>query len=322
MSTQVSRIKESVKSRAWLSSTSIRMFLALMIMSFLVGLFQPRFASISNLKNVLRQASLLANLAFAEAFVVLVGGLDISVGSNVALVTICCALTTLKYGVLVGILAGTATGGLVGLMNGSIIAFADLPPFIVTLGTYTAVHGVAFLITNGQPVYGLPKGFEYLGGASIGPFPVPIIVAAVVFALSFVLLNLTRFGRHLYAVGGNTEAARLSGVNVKWVIMRAYILCGLLTGIGGVVFASRVHSGQPNLGIGMELDAIAAVVLGGIAIGGGYGSITGVIFGVLITSVLRNALNLLDISSYVQMVVIGAVIILAASIDRLQSKRG
>ncbi|HKQ01119.1 MAG TPA: ABC transporter permease [Actinomycetes bacterium] len=283
---------------------------------------QPLFATPSNGLNVARQFSFLAVFAFAQSFPILVGGFDISIGSQVGLSSVVMALVTQKAGLPAGLAAGIATAGIVGAINGFTIARFVVSPFVVTLGMLSAALGLALFLTNGRPVYGFNDTFTVIATGYIGPVSVPLLIAACVFVVSWFVLTRTVYGRHLYAVGGNEEAARLSGVNVFRTKMLAYIICGLITGIGAMVLTARVASGQPNLGTGLELESIAAVVIGGVALGGGEGRLARVVWGVLVMSLLSNGLDLLQVSSYIQLMVIGVVFVVAVIFDGLKKRAG
>lgn len=290
----------------------------IIILAVIFWYFQPRFLSQTNLINVARQASFLAIVACAQMFPILSGGFDLSVGSIFALVSVIMAQLTKDVGMTWGITVALFSAGLVGLFNGVVISAFRVSPFVVTLGTLSAVRGVALMLANGQPVFGLPKHFSFLGAGYVGPIPIPIIIGAGVFLLGYILLRWTRFGRYMYAIGGNEEAARISGIQIKRYTTLAYVVCSLLAGVSGVILSSRVRSGQPTLGDGMELDSIAAVVIGGVALGGGSGTLPGVLFGTLILSVIQNGLNLMNVSTFTQYVVIGMIITLAVVFDRFR----
>jgi ribose/xylose/arabinose/galactoside ABC-type transport system permease subunit len=285
--------------------------------------FAPHFFTADNLLNVSLQASITAIIAAGMTFVILTAGIDLSVGSVVALAGIV-ATATLKLGLppAVGlplaILAALAFGALSGGIAGTLVARFSVAPFIVTLALMTVWRGVAFLVTEGRPVWDLPASFGVLGGARPLGVPFPTLVMVAVFATAHVALTATRFGRHVVAVGGNPEAARLAGIRTRRVVASVYVLCGTLAAGSGVLLASRMNSGQPNAGLMYELDVIAAVVVGGTSLSGGRGSIAGTLLGAMLIAVLRNGLNLLDVNSYVQQVVVGVVILLAVLFDPIR----
>ena len=290
--------------------------IVLVVLTAFFTILQPRFMSIGNLVIVARQVSFLVIVACAEMIPILTGGIDLSVGSTAGLISVVTAIATLRFGLVAGCIAGVLGGALIGLINGSIIGKFRVAPFIVTLGTLSMARGLALTITGGQTVYGLPPSFRVLGSGYVLGIPVPIIVALAVVIITWILLDRTRFGRYLYAIGGNAEAARLSGINVTGYIILAYVYCGCLAGLNAVLLASRVNSGQPNLGSGLELDAVAAVVIGGVPLSGGQGKLRGILMGSLILGMLSNGCDLLNVSSFIQMIVIGAIIVLAVLADK------
>ncbi len=279
---------------------------------------QKNFATFSNLQNISRQFALLAIVAVAQMFPILSAGLDLSQGGVMGAVSVLSTLSIMQIGVVPGFLAGVAIGGAFGLVNGALISIFEISPFVVTLGMMFFSRGLALMITNGQSIYGLPESFSYLGTEYVGPFPVPLLIALCIFFISYILLRRTRFGRYLYAIGGNEKAARVSGINIRAVKTLAYVYCGLLTGFAAVIISSRVNSGQPNLGLNASLEAIAAVVIGGVSLFGGEGKLWGVFLGAVVLSLISNSLNILNVNSYIQMMVMAMVIILAVIVDRFR----
>ncbi|MBW1716636.1 MAG: ABC transporter permease [Deltaproteobacteria bacterium] len=292
--------------------------LLILLLVVITALNQKNFATFSNLQNISRQFSLLALIAVAQMFPILVAGLDLSQGGVMGVVSVLSTLAMLEYGVIPGCILGILIGGMFGLVNGTLIALFNISPFVVTLGMMSFARGLALMITNGQSIYGLPDSFSYLGTEYIGPFPIPLIIAGFIFFISYVILHRTRFGRYIYATGGNQTAARISGINVKLIKACAYMYCSLLTGLASVVISSRVNSGQPNLGTGAPLEAIAAVVIGGVSLFGGEGKLKGVFLGVVVLSLISNSLNILNVNSYLQMMIMAMVIILAVIVDRFR----
>lgn len=295
--------------------------LVIVLMGVFFGAINPNFWTMTNLTNVARQVSILALISVGETFAILSAGIDLSVGSLLALVSVICAQTMLEYGVAAGILAGVLIGAVCGLINGVLIAKARIPPFIATLAMLVGARGAALTLSGGLPIAGLPKSFLTIGAGYILGIPIPAIIAAVVMAIGHFILSRTAFGRNVYAVGGNEEAAMLSGINVARIKILVYLLSGVCAGIAGVVLTSRVISGQPTLGEVQELYAIAAVVIGGSKISGGYGGVGKTVLGVLVLGLLNNGLNLIRVSSYVQLIVIGVIIVLAVYVDLLRSRR-
>ncbi|HEX5791252.1 MAG TPA: ABC transporter permease [Luteolibacter sp.] len=295
------------------------LLLALILIAVAMSIAHPAFLTVPNLINVARQVSINGILAIGVTLVLLTGGVDLSLGSVVALAGVVAALfaqdAAASYGVIIAVAAGIATGAGCGAVNGLVITRGKVPPFIATLGMMTAARGLALLVSNGRPVSNLDAGFTRLG-ADLGPLPIPVIVMALLAVLVAVVLNRFRLGRHILAVGGNPEAARAAGIRVGVIGMIVYSVCGALAGLAGVVLAARITTGQPNAGVGFELDAIAAVVIGGTSLSGGVGRISGTILGVLLVGVINNGLDLLNVSSYYQAIVKGVIIIGAVWLDR------
>ena len=296
----------------------------LLAICILFALLSPNFLSAGNAVNILRQASINIVLATGMTFVILTGGIDLSVGSVLAVSAVVGVLVSLVP--VVGWLAvpvALLTGLLLGLINGALITFLNVPPFIVTLGTLTALRGAAFLVANGTTVINRDLNFAWIGNSYVGPLPWLVIIALLVVAASWFVLRQTVLGVQIYAVGGSERAARLTGIKVNRVLLFVYGVSGLLAGLAGVMSSSRLYSATGMLGQGYELDAIAAVILGGTSFTGGIGTIVGTLFGALIIAVLNNGLTLLNMSFFWQLVVKGLVIIVAVIVDRLRrgSKR-
>ena len=303
---------------------------ALLVMIVVLTLLKPAyFPTVGNLTNIARQISFNAMLALGEFIVILTAGIDLSVGSVAALCMVVLALAT-HNGVpdTLAVLFALSVGAFLGLLNGWGLTKLRLPhPFIVTLAMLNIARGITYLISGGVPVSGLPPGVRWFGSSDIRlwgegdklvAIPVSLIVVLLAYLAAGVFLVRTRTGRHIYAVGGNPQAARHAGINVDRVLNTVYVLCGLTAAMGGVLLAGRTNSGYPNAGTGAELDAIAAVIIGGASFFGGRGTVAGTFIGVLIMGLLRNGLNLMDVSAFWQMVVIGVVIILAVYIDVLR----
>jgi ribose transport system permease protein len=282
-----------------------------------LSLLTPRFLTQKNIINVVRQSSLNGIVAAGMTLVILTGGIDLSVGSLLAVTSVFAAGALHDgYSPVAASLAGVVIGLGFGLGSGLVITIGDVAPFIVTLGTLTIARGVALIYTNGAPILATDVDFRYIGRGDLGPIPVPIVILLIVYAIVYVLLNRTTFGGYIYAIGGNQEAARLSGVPVRLIKTIAYAISGLLAGLTGVILTARLGSAQPNLGTGDELDAIAAVVLGGTSLAGGRGGIFGTLVGALIIGVLSNGLNLMNVNAYYQPVAKGLVILIAILVDR------
>jgi ribose transport system permease protein len=292
-------------------------FIAFLLLVVVLSFLSNSFLTVSNLLNIARQVSINAIIAAGMTFVILTAGIDLSVGSVLAFSgAIIAGLLSTGQPLLVGISAGLLLGAVLGLVNGLIVTRGGVQPFIATLGMLTIGRGATLVYTDGRPITGLPDAFVWLGAGDVGRVPVPVIIMALVFLAAYVVLTQTVLGRYIYAIGGNEEAARLSGVNVTLYKTLAYVLSGVLAATSGIILTARLNSAQPTAGGGYELDAIAAVVLGGTTLAGGEGSITGTLLGAFIIGVLNNGLNLLNVSSFYQQVVKGVVILLAVLLDR------
>lgn len=274
------------------------------------------FLSLSNFRNIGVSAAALAAVSFGQTFAILTAGLDLSVGAIVALASIIGALVMREHGVVAGLAASLGAGAAVGLVNGIVITRFKVFPFIATLAMMSIISGLALSLSGGVAVTGVPEAFSSLAYARTFGVPIPVIIAVAVLAICVVVLRYTKLGRRIYAIGGNEEAARLSGIAIGEVKVAAYVLSGLCAAVGSLILTARVASGQPSLGATLPLESVAAVVLGGVSLFGGRGSVVGVAFGVLFISILSNGLNLLNVSSYTQMMVIGGALILAVSLDQ------
>jgi ribose/xylose/arabinose/galactoside ABC-type transport system permease subunit len=292
-------------------------FIAFLLICITLTFISPQFLTISNWSIIFTQVAINALLAFGVTFVIITGGIDLSIGSIVAVSGVIVA--TLghpdQFPLIVPILGGLLTGLLIGILNGFLITKSKIAPFIVTLGIMTIGRGVALILSNGRPISNLSDSFNFIGGGEILGIPFPIIILIIVFSICSIVLKKTVFGRYIYAVGGNEQAAWASGINVNQVKLAVYALCGLLSGLAGILLTSRITTGQPNAGVGFELDAIAAAVIGGTSTTGGIGTITGTLFGVILIGVLNNGLDLLNVSSYYQQVAMGVIIIGAVLLD-------
>ena len=292
------------------------------IICLIISLITPQFLTLSNLTIIVTQVSINALLAFGVTFVIITGGIDLSLGSIVAVTGVTSAMLAHpdSYPVLIPIVMGLLAGLLMGAFNGFIITKSKIAPFIVTLGTMTIGRGLALILSDGRPVSNLSDSFNYLGSGTVFGIPFLILIFILVFALCSIILSKTILGRHIYAIGGNEQAARASGINIDRVKLSVYSISGLLAGLAGILLASRITTGQPNAGAGFELDAIAAVVIGGTSTAGGRGTMTGTLIGVLLIGVINNGLDLLNVTSYYQQVVMGIIIIGAVIIDSLNQK--
>lgn len=296
---------------------------ALILIFILLCIVSPAFFTFNNLFNIVAQTTVTAVIALGMTFVIITAGIDLSVGSIAALGGMMGTLLMAQAHVSwpIGVLWGTFIGGVVGLVNGLLITKAHLNPFIATLGSQSAVRGLVYLSTNAVGVYNLDPGFALLGDGSIFGIPVPLIVLIVLAFLMHMILSRTRLGRHAYVIGSNLEAARLSGISITLTLVVIYVLQGLLAGLGGMIASSRVVSGQPNFGIGLELDVIAATVIGGASLFGGQGTVLGTLIGAFLIALIRNGAVLLNINDFYQDVIIGVVIWLAVYWDQFRRRR-
>lgn len=280
------------------------------------------FFTRQNIFNVLRQISTNLFLACGMTMVIILGGIDLSVGSIIALSGCISAGCVARYNLPlpIALLMGLLVGLLVGMFNGAVISKTTIPAFIVTLATMNIAKGLAYVYTGGSPVRVVTKEWQFLGAGYVGIFPTPVVILVIVLIITAIIMNKTKMGRHMYAVGGNQQAAEFSGIKVEKVKFFVHAFSGLMAGLAGIVLASRMYSGQPTAGDGAEMDAIAAVVVGGTSMAGGSGKIGGTIIGGLIVGVLNNGLNLLNVNSFWQYVVKGVVILLAVFLDYFRNK--
>ncbi len=309
--------------RTWnaaaLQRAALRYALVIILAIFIVVLAVSNrsFLTVSNANVILIQVAANALLATGATFVILTGGIDLSVGSIVGLSGVVAALLAQNDGALTcaeAVALGVAAGGAIGAFNGALVAIAKVPPFVATLGNMTVASGLAFVFSDGQPISGLSDEFLSLSGTIRG-LSIPVAIMIVVVALAWLVLSRTRFGMHIYAVGGNAHAARVAGVNLRTTRFAVYTISGVLAGIAGVLLAARATAGIANSGTGYELNAIAAAVIGGISLAGGRGSLIGTIFGFLIIGVLDNGLNIVNVSPFYQLIVKGLIIIGAVFVD-------
>ena len=321
MTTQAMRqnTKKSIDKKEILDK--YRSLIALVILVAVVSVLSPSFLTTKNIFNVLRQTSVNAIIAAGMTFVILTGGIDLSVGSILAISgAVCASMLVSGTNIVIAVLVALVIGGAVGFLNGFVIAKGKLQPFIATLATMTVLRGLTLVFTDGKPITlgsgDLAVAFGKIGGGSILGIPTPALIMIAVFLICGYVLNKTVIGRHVYALGSNENAAKLSGLNTDKIKIAVYTVSGILAAVAGIIITSRLFSAQPTAGEGYELDAIAAVVLGGTSLTGGKGKISKTIVGALIIGILSNALNLLDVSSYYQMMVKGVVILIAVLLDR------
>lgn len=290
------------------------MLIAFVAMCVVFSVASPYFLTVKNVLNVLRQSSVLFLVAAGQTIVLLTGGIDLSQGSVISLVSIIAALALVRYGILAAVWVGLATGLLCGLVSGLLVGKARLQGFVATLGMMYVAEGLALIAHGGQPVEMLTSGadkFFIIGGGYVGPIPIPVITAFVVGVVLHIFLTRTRTGRYVYATGGNPEAARLSGVNTSAVNVLVYVLSGLLCAAGSITLSARIMSGQPTLGGDFTMQSLGAAVIGGTALTGGRGGIPQTIVGVLFMGFMTNGLNILGLPTFVQRVVIGIVVIVS-----------
>jgi len=305
---------------------NIGIIIALFAMCIFLVIFpttRATFLTPKNVFNILRQNASNLFLATGMTMVIILGGIELSVGSVIALSGVVAAGCVVNFGLpeIVAFLAAIGVGALVGMFNGFVICKTDIPPFIVTLASMNITKGIALVLTGGSPIRCMTDAFKFPGAGYVGPIPTPVILMIVVFIVATLMVNRTQLGRHIYAVGGNAQAAKFSGINVQKVKFIVYTYTGIMAGIAGVVVASRLYSGQPTAGDGAEMDAIAAVVVGGTSMSGGSGRLGGTLIGVLIIGVLNNGLNLMGVDSNWQYIVKGFVILLAVYVDFIRNKK-
>ncbi|CAG7912976.1 MULTISPECIES: ABC transporter permease [Mammaliicoccus] len=294
-------------------------FIGLILLIVVISIMNSAFLDLSNLLNLLRQVSINGLIAFGMTFVILTGGIDLSVGSILALSSAFTAiLITSGLDPIVALIVGVIGGFLLGVFNGVLVTFGSMAPFIATLATMTIFRGLTLVVTDGNPITNLGDSymFQLFGKGYFFGIPVPAVTMIIVFIILAIILQKTTFGRHTYAIGGNEVASKISGIKVNRVKILIYGISGLMSALAGAILTSRLNSAQPTAGTSYELDAIAAVVLGGTSLTGGKGRIVGTFIGVLIIGVLNNGLNLLGVSSFYQQVVKGIVILIAVLIDR------
>lgn len=311
--------RQSLKMRLarWRRTPVFYPLIGFIVVFFAMALINDNFLTGSNIANLARQSSIIAIIAVGMSLAILTGGIDLSVGPVMALSgTLMAGMMVAGLPPTLAIVLGLLVGAAFGAFNGVFVAFAGMPPIIVTLATMGIARGLGLIYTGGYPISGLPEGFAFFGRGSLGGIETPILIMIAVYAVGYVLLSHTSTGRYLYAIGGNEEATRLSGIRVSRYKLLVYTLSGTTAAIAGLILTSRLMSGQPNAGVGFELDAIAAVVLGGAAITGGRGMILGTLVGAMLLGVLNNGLNLMGVSPYLQTVIKGLIILLAIYISR------
>ncbi len=316
MNTKSVNIFTAVNNKVKKTGIQIGALLGLLLLVIVLSFSTDTFLTMSNISNVIRQISINAIIAFGMTFVIMVGGIDLSVGS-IAAVAGLLAVYAVNQGVnlalvvLISILSGVVLGGI----NGLIVTKGRIAPIVVTLATMTIFRGFCYVLTNGRPIRLENTDYGQIGNGHLFGVPVPVIILVVIFIFAAVLLGSTRFGRHVYILGGNRETARLSGINVTLVTLMIFVISGAFSALSGLIVSARLYSAQPTTGEDYAMDAVAATILGGTSIAGGVGTIAGTLVGALIIGILNNGMNLLGISSYYQMIVKGGVILLAILLD-------
>ena len=324
-------------SRDWVAI--IGQFGALIVLAVICVIFaflEPAFVSQRNIFNVLRQVSIYGVLAIGMTFVILTGGIDLSIGSLLAfagivaasvekggrgLLSVGAAGESAGYGLPAALAAAIGVGLLGGLLQGLGVSKLKVPPFVVTLGGMSVFRGLTLLWSGGQPISAFRDAYKVIGQGSVGPVPIPVLLFAIVAIIGFVVLKMTRYGRYVYAVGGNQEAARLSGLNTTAVLTSVYVISGFCCGFAGFILSSRLNSAEQVAGLGYELTVIAGVVIGGTSLFGGEGGVFGTVLGVLLIGVLSNGLTLLNVNPYYQQIVVGLIIVFAVFVDQLVKRR-
>lgn len=301
--------------------------LMMFIMFCIIMIFASEyFATWRNIRNILRQTSINGLLSIGMTFVILTGGIDLSVGSVLAFGGVVSASLVSKasggeiYSPTVAIMAAMGVGIIMGGITGILVAKWKVAPFVASLGMLSVARGLTYIYTDGMPIPKIDRAFLFIGKGSVLGLPMPVFIFAIVVLISYIVLKKTRYGRYIYAVGGNEQSARISGINTKFIIFSVYVISGLLAAFGGAILTARTTAGLPQAGQSYELDAIAAVVIGGTSLKGGQGSLVGTVIGALIIGVVNNGLDILGVSSYYQQVVKGSIIVIAVLIDSIKKK--
>jgi ribose transport system permease protein len=317
------RLPEGIRDRLQDVVSQLAAAGGLIVVFIALSFASPYFLTANNLFNIGVQVAVVAIIAVGQTLVILTAGIDLSVGSVAGLGGILGSMAIAKAGlpIVPGILVGVLVGCTVGLVNGLLITQLRLPPFIATLGMLGVARGLTFIVGGENAVYGLPSNFRLFGEGQIGPIPLPLVYLIVIAAAGYLILSRTKLGRYAYAIGSNKEAARLSGISLNRYLIGVYVICAGLAGFGGMIAASLVQSGQPNYGVGLELNVIAACVIGGASLFGGVGTIGGTLIGAFLMAVITNGAVLLNITQYYQQVIIGVIIWLAVWWDQVRRRR-
>lgn len=297
--------------------------LVLIALCILFTILNPVFFTLRNIMNVMRQMSMIGIASVGGMFVIIQGGIDLSEGAVVSFVNVICAWLMMNAGISpeVAIFISLVVSAIIGYLNGVLVTIAKMPPLIVTLAMQGGLYGVSYIITNSHSIAGFPDSFRFIGQGYIGFLPFPVVLMVLVLLIGWFVLNKTYFGRYIYAIGGNDDVARLSGIRVNRVRRIVYMLGGLFAGVSGVIFLSRLMSGQANTGVGFEMDVLTALVLGGVSINGGSGKIFNAVMGVAIIGVLNNGLVLINVNQHVQEVIKGVVLIAAVAFDCISKNK-
>jgi Ribose/xylose/arabinose/galactoside ABC-type transport systems, permease components len=312
-----------MKSKALYQLKDKAIWVVLVVLVVVFTIANPRFINPTNLLTLLRQVCMFGIASVGMTFVILLGDIDLSTGSIISFVSITCSYLMVHQGMnmVMAIVIALILSILIGILNGFMVSTIGMPALIATFATQTAFSGVTFIICGGMPINGFTNNFRVIGQGYVGIVPVPVIIMAICFLLGSFILNKTYFGRYFYAVGGNIEAAKLSGIRVGRIKYLVFAMSGFFAGLAGIVMLSRTNSGMANAGLGYEFDVITCVVLGGVSVTGGFGKISGVVAGTFIIGALKNGMVLMNISSYVQSIVMGVVLVLAVGFDCIQKKR-
>lgn len=302
---------------------NLGILMAFFIMFTFLSLSTPNFLTAGNWINIFRQVTTNTIISIGLMMAIIISGIDLTVGSTIALSGCVTVKAIVGFGLplVPSVLLGCLVGGISGLITGCIIAYTNMPPFVVTLAMQNVGRGAAYLVANGSPIRLSTEEFEKIGSGYLGPIPYPVVYTGILLLVTWFILNRTRLGRHIYAVGGNREAARFSGINIKGVQIFVYTYSGILAAFAGIVLASRMASGQPAVGLGYETDAVAASVLGGASMTGGVGTVGGLMIGALVIGILSNGLNLMGVNSFWQYIAKGVVILIAVYIDMFRKRK-
>jgi ribose transport system permease protein len=296
----------------------------LVVLVIVFTIANPRFISTSNILTLLRQVSMYGIASIGMTFVILLGDIDLSIGTIISFVDIICAYMMVNMGIhpVIAVIISLAAATVIGLLNGLMVSTFGIPAIIATYATQTAFMGLTLIICGGMPISGFSKGFAAIGQGYLGIIPIPVIIMIICFIIGAFILNKTYFGRYFYAVGGNVEAAKLSGIRVSRIKYLVFAISGFFAGLAGIVMLSRTNSGNASAGAdGFEFEVITCVVLGGVSVSGGYGKMSGVIAGTFIIGALKNGMVLMDVNSYIQKIVMGVVLALAVGFDCIQKRR-